>query len=75
SQERSNNSDHTEILSVLLYNEQRHERGCVALYSVDDMILLAEVAETGSFTWIYRAGDGEDPETGSHKWFLHGVFG
>lgn len=30
--------------------------------------------ETGDRFWIYRAGDGEDPETGSHKWFLHGVF-
>lgn len=31
--------------------------------------------EAGERYWIYRAGDGEDPETGSHKWFLHGVFG
>ncbi|MBZ9982447.1 MULTISPECIES: DNA polymerase Y family protein [unclassified Mesorhizobium] len=30
--------------------------------------------EAGDRFWIYRAGDGEDPETGSHKWFLHGVF-
>ena len=30
--------------------------------------------ESGDRFWIYRAGDGEDPETGSHKWFLHGVF-
>ncbi len=30
--------------------------------------------ESGERFWIYRAGDGEDPETGSHKWFLHGVF-
>lgn len=29
---------------------------------------------SGERFWIYRAGDGEDPETGSHKWFLHGVF-
>jgi protein ImuB len=25
--------------------------------------------------WVYRAGDGEDPLTGSHRWFLHGIFG
>ena len=31
--------------------------------------------ETGERFWIYRAGDGENPETGSHAWFLHGFFG
>ena len=31
--------------------------------------------EAGERYWIYRAGDGEDAETGSHRWFLHGVFG
>jgi protein ImuB len=31
--------------------------------------------EAGERFWIYRAGDGEDPETGSHRWFLHGIFG
>jgi protein ImuB len=31
--------------------------------------------EAGERFWIYRAGDGEDPDTGSHHWFLHGVFG
>jgi protein ImuB len=30
--------------------------------------------EGGERFWIYRAGDGEDPATGSHKWFLHGIF-
>lgn len=29
----------------------------------------------GERYWIYRAGNGEDPETGSHLWYLHGVFG
>lgn len=29
----------------------------------------------GERYWIFRAGDGEDPETGSHRWFLHGIFG
>lgn len=33
------------------------------------------VDEGGNRFWIYRAGDGEDPATGSHKWFLHGIFG
>ncbi|WP_064815591.1 MULTISPECIES: Y-family DNA polymerase [unclassified Rhizobium] len=28
----------------------------------------------GERYWIFRAGDGVDPETGSHKWFMHGVF-
>jgi len=31
--------------------------------------------DSGERYWIYRAGNGEDPETGSHRWFLHGVFG
>lgn len=31
--------------------------------------------EAGERYWIYRAGDGEDPATGSHKWYLHGIFG
>ncbi len=31
--------------------------------------------EVGERFWIYRAGDGEDPGTGSHRWFLHGIFG
>ena len=31
--------------------------------------------EGGNRFWIYRAGDGEDPATGSHKWFMHGIFG
>ncbi len=31
--------------------------------------------EAGERFWIYRAGDGEDPGTGTHRWFLHGIFG
>lgn len=31
--------------------------------------------DAGDRYWIYRAGDGENAETGSHRWFLHGVFG
>lgn len=31
--------------------------------------------DSGERYWVYRAGDGENAETGSHKWFLHGVFG
>jgi protein ImuB len=31
--------------------------------------------DAGERFWIFRAGDGEDAGTGSHKWFLHGVFG
>jgi protein ImuB len=31
--------------------------------------------DSGERFWIYRAGDGEDAATGSHKWFLHGIFG
>lgn len=31
--------------------------------------------EAGERYWIYRSGDGEHSETGSHDWFLHGIFG
>ena len=31
--------------------------------------------EAGERYWIFRAGDGEHAATGSHRWFLHGVFG
>jgi protein ImuB len=30
--------------------------------------------EAGERFWIYRTGDGEDQATGSHRWFLHGIF-
>jgi protein ImuB len=31
--------------------------------------------ESGARFWLYRAGDGEDGETGPQSWFLHGLFG
>ena len=31
--------------------------------------------DAGQRFWLFRAGDGTHPETGSHRWFLHGVFG
>ncbi|MGR9422184.1 Y-family DNA polymerase [Rhizobium leguminosarum] len=31
--------------------------------------------EIGERYWIFRSGNGIDPETGSHKWFMHGIFG
>jgi protein ImuB len=30
--------------------------------------------DEGERFWIFRSGDGLDPETGSHKWFMHGIF-
>ncbi|MBB2713969.1 DNA polymerase Y family protein [Rhizobium sophoriradicis] len=30
--------------------------------------------EAGERYWIFRSGDGVDPQTGSHRWFLHGTF-
>jgi protein ImuB len=30
--------------------------------------------DAGERFWIYRAGDGENQATGSHRWFLHGIF-
>jgi protein ImuB len=31
--------------------------------------------DAGERFWIFRAGDGENAGTGSHKWFMHGIFG
>jgi protein ImuB len=31
--------------------------------------------DAGERFWIFRAGDGENAATGSHKWFMHGIFG
>nr|WP_246164237.1 DNA polymerase Y family protein [Blastochloris sulfoviridis] len=31
--------------------------------------------EAGHRFWLFRAGDGEDPATGSQRWFIHGLFG
>ncbi len=31
--------------------------------------------DAGERFWIFRSGDGEDATTGSHRWFLHGIFG
>ncbi len=31
--------------------------------------------EEGARFWLFRRGDGIDPETGDHRWFVHGVFG
>ena len=42
------------------------------LSAVRDYFLVED--EAGERFWLYRAGDGEDPETGSHLWFLHGLF-
>jgi protein ImuB len=30
--------------------------------------------DSGERYWIYRSGDSVDGETGSHKWFVHGIF-
>ncbi|MEK1900236.1 MAG: DUF6504 family protein [Rhizobium sp.] len=40
--------------------------------AVRDYFTVAD--EAGERYWIYRAGDGVDPETGSHRWFMHGAF-
>jgi protein ImuB len=30
--------------------------------------------EAGTRFWLFRSGDGSDRETGSYRWFLHGLF-
>jgi protein ImuB len=43
------------------------------LTAVRDYFRLED--DAGERYWVYRAGDGEDPLTGSQRWFLHGIFG
>jgi protein ImuB len=43
------------------------------LESVRDYFQVED--EAGERFWLYRAGDGENLATGSHRWFLHGIFG
>ena len=31
--------------------------------------------EAGERYWLFRSGDGEHAESGSQRWFLHGIFG
>jgi protein ImuB len=43
------------------------------LSAVRDYFRVEDAA--GERFWIFRAGNGEDATTGSHRWFLHGIFG
>lgn len=43
------------------------------LHAVRDYYVVED--DSGERYWVYRAGDGVDTTTGSHRWFLHGVFG
>lgn len=43
------------------------------LWAVRDYFVLED--EAGLRFWLFRAGDGADPATGSQAWFLHGLFG
>jgi len=29
---------------------------------------------SGGRYWLFRAGDGQNPSTGSMRWFIHGAF-
>lgn len=31
--------------------------------------------DAGERFWLFRSGDGEDPNTGAQNWFIHGIFG
>ncbi|MDQ0561287.1 protein ImuB [Rhizobium mesoamericanum] len=42
------------------------------LEAVRDYFVVED--ERGQRLWVFRSGDGIDPETGSHRWFLHGIF-
>lgn len=40
--------------------------------AVRDYFIIED--DTGERLWVYRSGDGVDGGTGSHKWFVQGVF-
>lgn len=40
--------------------------------AVRDYFIIED--EGGERLWIFRAGDGVDGDTGSHKWFVQGIF-
>jgi protein ImuB len=44
----------------------------VELIAVRDYFQVED--DAGERFWIFRAGDGEDAATGSHRWFMHGIF-
>ena len=43
------------------------------MQAVRDYFVIED--EHGERLWVFRAGDGVDADTGSHRWFLHGIFG
>jgi protein ImuB len=43
------------------------------LASVRDYFQVED--DAGERFWLFRAGDGADAATGSHRWFMHGIFG
>jgi protein ImuB len=42
------------------------------LEAVRDYFVVED--DTGERFWLFRSGDGVDTATGSHKWFMHGIF-
>jgi protein ImuB len=48
-------------------------RSDAEIWAVRDYFVVED--EAGGRFWLFRAGNGEDPATGSHRWFLHGLFG
>ena len=48
-------------------------RSAAELAAIRDYFRVED--DAGERYWLFRAGDGEDAATGSHRWFLHGIFG
>jgi protein ImuB len=42
------------------------------LVAVRDYFVLED--DAGERFWVFRSGDGIDADTGSHRWFMHGIF-
>lgn len=44
----------------------------VEVFAVRDYFQVED--DAGERFWIFRSGDGDNPSTGSQRWFLHGIF-
>ena len=58
--------------AVIKADKRRIDALQAELEAVRDYFMIEN--ERGERFWIFRAGDGVDLGTGSHKWFMHGLF-
>lgn len=47
-------------------------KSAAEVFAVRDYFQVED--EAGERFWIFRSGDGDNPSSGSQRWFLHGIF-